>query len=222
MAGEHLPVRLACRVLHIAESGCYAWHHRPPSKRLGKHAWPTEAIVDIHTASRGTYGSRRVQAELGLGLRIRVSQGAVELLMQLARTARIARIARTARQPAPPRTSPRPSPAWWSGTSPVTPRTSYGSPISRSAPLLRARCTARWSWTLLAPGGGLVDRRLAHRGADHQRRGHGHRQPRPAAGRHHHPLRSRSAVRAWAFTWRAGASGLLPSMGSWGTAWTTR
>src|SRR4051812_33598717 len=118
MAGEHLPVRLACRVLHVAESGCYAWHHRPPSKRLVKHAWPTEAI---HTASRGTYGSRRVHAELGLGLRIHVSHGTVELLMQPARPAR------PARQLAPPCTSPRPSPTWWSGTSPVTPRTSYGS-----------------------------------------------------------------------------------------------
>lgn len=84
MAGEHLPVQLACRVLHVAESGYYAWRDRPPSNRLVKHAWLTEAIVGIHTASRGTYGSRRVHAELGLGLRIHVSHGTVELLMQRA------------------------------------------------------------------------------------------------------------------------------------------
>ena len=84
MAGEHLPVQLSCRVLHVAESGCYAWRDRPASNRLVKHAWLTEAIVGIHTASRGTYGSRRVHAELGLGLRIHVSHGTVELLMQRA------------------------------------------------------------------------------------------------------------------------------------------
>ncbi|MEV8547747.1 IS3 family transposase [Streptomyces sp. NPDC051572] len=84
MAGEHLPVQLACRVLHVAESGYYAWRDRPPSNRLVKHALLTEAIVGIHTASRGTYGSRRVHAELGLGLRIHVSHGTVELLMQRA------------------------------------------------------------------------------------------------------------------------------------------
>jgi hypothetical protein len=83
MAREHLPVQLACRVLHFAESGYYAWRDRPPSNRLVKHAWLTEAIVGIHTASRGTYGSRRVHAELGLGLSIHVSHGTVELLMQL-------------------------------------------------------------------------------------------------------------------------------------------
>jgi transposase InsO family protein len=84
MAREHLPVQLACRVLHVAESGYYAWRDRPSSNRLVKHAWLTEAIVGIHTASRGTYGSRRVHAELGLGLRIHVSHGTVELLMQRA------------------------------------------------------------------------------------------------------------------------------------------
>jgi transposase InsO family protein len=47
-----------------------------------RHAWLTEAIVGIHTASRGTYGFRRIHAELDLGLGIRVSHGTVELLMQ--------------------------------------------------------------------------------------------------------------------------------------------
>lgn len=84
MAGEHLPVQLACRVLHVAESGYYAWRDRTSSNRLVKHAWLTEAIVGIRAASRGTYGSRRVHAELGLGLRIHVGHGTVELLMQCA------------------------------------------------------------------------------------------------------------------------------------------
>ncbi|QDN54624.1 MULTISPECIES: IS3 family transposase [unclassified Streptomyces] len=84
MAREHLPVQPACRVLHVTESGHSAWRDRPPSNRLVKHAWLTEAIVGMHTASRGTYGSRRVHAELGLGLSIHVSHGTVELLMHRA------------------------------------------------------------------------------------------------------------------------------------------
>ncbi|MEV6057191.1 IS3 family transposase [Streptomyces sp. NPDC052107] len=84
MAREHLPVELTSRVLHAAESGYYAWQDRPPSNRLVKHAWPTEAIVGIHTASRGTYGSRRVHAEPRLDVSIHVSHDTVELLMQCA------------------------------------------------------------------------------------------------------------------------------------------
>lgn len=45
MAREHLPVQLACRVLHVAESGYCAWRDRPPSNRLVEHTWLTEAIV---------------------------------------------------------------------------------------------------------------------------------------------------------------------------------
>ncbi|MER7577830.1 IS3 family transposase [Streptomyces sp. NPDC126514] len=77
MARDHVPVQLACRVLHVAESGYYAWRDRPPSNQQVKHAWLTEAIVGIHAASRGTYGSRRVQAELRLGLSIHISHGPV-------------------------------------------------------------------------------------------------------------------------------------------------
>lgn len=84
MAREHLPLQLACRVLHVAESGYYAWRNRPPSNRLVKHAWLTETIAGIHITSPGTYGSRRVHAELRLGLSIHVSHGTVELLMQRA------------------------------------------------------------------------------------------------------------------------------------------
>ncbi|MFJ2241126.1 IS3 family transposase [Streptomyces sp. NPDC087859] len=129
--------------LHVAESGYYAWHNRPPSNRLVKHAWLTEAIVGIHTAFRGTYGSRRVHAELGLGLRIHVSHGTVELLMQRAPAC----TACPATGAPAPSTSPHPSPTSWSGTSPATPGTSYGSPTAPNTPPSRARCTARSSWT---------------------------------------------------------------------------
>jgi len=84
MAGQGHSVERACRVLYVAESGYYAWRDRPPSARAVRHAWLTEAILGIHAASRGTYGFRRVHAELALGLGIHVHHGAVLTLMRRA------------------------------------------------------------------------------------------------------------------------------------------
>ncbi len=41
----------------------------------------TEQIRAVHTASRGTYGARRVHAELTLGLGLAVGRNQVEMLM---------------------------------------------------------------------------------------------------------------------------------------------
>ena len=67
MAAEALPVQKACRLLEVAESGFYEWRSRAPSARAVRHAWLTDQIRAVHTASRGTYGARRVHAELTLG-----------------------------------------------------------------------------------------------------------------------------------------------------------
>lgn len=84
MASEGRSVQLACRVLGVAESGYYEWRSRPVSARALRHAWLTEQIQAIHTASFGTYGARRVHAELRLGHGILVGHGAVEMLMRRA------------------------------------------------------------------------------------------------------------------------------------------
>jgi len=84
MATEGLPVKLACRVLKISESGYYAKCSRPPSVRSVRHAWLTDLIRRAHFASRGTYGVRRVHAELRLGQGVAVGHQAVELLMHRA------------------------------------------------------------------------------------------------------------------------------------------
>lgn len=84
MAAEGLPVEVCCRVLEVSASGYYAWRSRPPSARALRHAWLTEQIRAVHLASRGTYGSRRVHAELRLGRGIAVGYHAVELLMHRA------------------------------------------------------------------------------------------------------------------------------------------
>jgi putative transposase len=84
MAGEGLPVQLACRVLGVSESGYYESRTHAPSVRAIRHAWFTDRIREIHAASRGTYGARRVHAELTLGRGLIISHGAVELLMSRA------------------------------------------------------------------------------------------------------------------------------------------
>lgn len=85
MAAEALPVEVACRVLGVSVSGYYAWRDRPPSRRSVRDAWLTDVIGQIHAASRGTYGVRRVHAELTLGRGVRVGKEAVERLMRRAR-----------------------------------------------------------------------------------------------------------------------------------------
>ena len=81
MAAEGLPAQLACRLLAVAESGYYEWRCRPPSQRAIRHAWLTEQIRAVHAASRGTYGARRVHAELTLGMGLAVGHNQVEMLM---------------------------------------------------------------------------------------------------------------------------------------------
>ena len=60
MAAQGLPVQLACRALAVSESGYYAKRSRAPSARSICQAWLTEKIRQVHTASRGTYGIRRI------------------------------------------------------------------------------------------------------------------------------------------------------------------
>lgn len=60
---EH-PVATQCRVLGISESGFYAARSRPPSVRELEDGRLLDLIRTSHTESRGTYGVRRVHADL--------------------------------------------------------------------------------------------------------------------------------------------------------------
>ena len=65
------PITTQCRVLGVSASGYYAWAVRPASARATADAALMEQIPVIHTRSRGTYGERRVHAELAaLGVHI--------------------------------------------------------------------------------------------------------------------------------------------------------
>jgi putative transposase len=60
----HHPVALSCRVLGVSRAGYYAWRDRPPSARARADAALTGVIHRLHHASRGTYGSPRIHADL--------------------------------------------------------------------------------------------------------------------------------------------------------------
>ena len=60
---EHRVATL-CRVLGVSKSGYYAWLKRRPSDREMQDKELTQKIRGFHKASRGTYGSPRVTADL--------------------------------------------------------------------------------------------------------------------------------------------------------------
>jgi transposase InsO family protein len=84
MVAEEHSVQMSCRVLEVSESGFYAWRVRPPSNRAIRHAWLTDMIIEVHLASRGTYGALRVHAELTMGRGIVIGHNAVATLMRRA------------------------------------------------------------------------------------------------------------------------------------------
>ena len=79
---EH-PVQTQCRVLGLSVSGFYAARSRAPSARSLEDAWLLERVQASHSGSKGTYGARRVHADLRAeGLRI--GRERVERLMRQA------------------------------------------------------------------------------------------------------------------------------------------
>ena len=75
-----------CQALAVSTSGYYNWRERleRPARRTVFDEFLTEQIREIHSQSRGTYGSPRVHAELVLGEGIHVGKKRVERLMRQA------------------------------------------------------------------------------------------------------------------------------------------
>ena len=73
-----------CRTLGVNRTSFHDWERRAPSDRALSDAWLTEKIKQVHAASDGTYGARRVHAELRLGHGIGVGRKRVERLMKAA------------------------------------------------------------------------------------------------------------------------------------------
>jgi putative transposase len=82
LTGQGFNIEHACRTLGVSVSGYYAWKDRPDPPRTLKRMWLASEIVDVHKASGGTYGIRRVTAELAFGRDIIVGHSAVESIMR--------------------------------------------------------------------------------------------------------------------------------------------
>ena len=75
------PVRMLCRLVGVAVSGFYAWLRRGPARHHEEDRRMSERIGAIFAASRRTYGSPRVHAELR-AQGVQVSRKRVERLMR--------------------------------------------------------------------------------------------------------------------------------------------
>jgi transposase InsO family protein len=75
------PVRTCCKILGVSSQGYSRYRRRPMSKTMMRREWLTALIREIHADSRGTYGARRVHAELTIGRGISVSCRTVTVLM---------------------------------------------------------------------------------------------------------------------------------------------
>jgi putative transposase len=75
---------MMCRALGVNRTSFHDWERRAPSERALRDAWLIEKIKQIHADSDGTYGARRIHAELRLEHGIRVGRKRVERLMKAA------------------------------------------------------------------------------------------------------------------------------------------
>ena len=204
-------MELSCRVLGVSVSGYYNWRSRPVCARAVRHAWLTDLIREIHAASRETYGARRIYAELQLGRGVQVARCTVELLMRRAGLSGASGRPRYRRVPNLPTAedlvqrqfhADGPNELW------VTDITEHRT---REGKLFCAVVLDAWSrrvvgWAIDAsPTAALATNALAM--AVEQRT--------PPQGAVIHSDQG-TQFTSWAFTNRAVASGLLPSMGSVG------
>lgn len=79
-----VPADRCCRILGVARQNYYKAKRTSTTPTQLRRAWLTGLIREVHVASRGTYGYRRVHAELTLGMGITVCERTVWLLMNQA------------------------------------------------------------------------------------------------------------------------------------------
>ena len=81
LADAGVPVENSCTVLGVSRQGYYRYKRRALSKTALRRHWLTGLIREIHIASRGAYGYRRVHAELTMAMEVHVSSRLVSVLM---------------------------------------------------------------------------------------------------------------------------------------------
>ena len=75
------PTSTCCRLLGVSRQGYYRYRKRPTSATELRRRWLSGLIREIHVASRGTYGYRRIHAELTIGMNIPCSSRLISVLM---------------------------------------------------------------------------------------------------------------------------------------------
>jgi transposase InsO family protein len=83
--------------LESALAGYYKYKHRPMAPTRMRRVWLTSLIREVHAAGRGTYGSRRVHAELILGMGVHVSMRLVAVLMSMNKIAHLPSVGKVKR-----------------------------------------------------------------------------------------------------------------------------
>ena len=76
-----IPVKKCCRVLGVSSPGYYRYKNRPTSATQLRREWLTGLVREVHVASRGTYGYRRIHAELTMAMNVQVSSRLISVLM---------------------------------------------------------------------------------------------------------------------------------------------
>lgn len=84
LTGQGFAVARVCQIVGVSRSGFYQWCSRlaDPSDAARRRDELGVAVRKIHQDSRGSYGVRRVHAELTLGLGIAASRPLVERVMR--------------------------------------------------------------------------------------------------------------------------------------------
>jgi putative transposase len=81
LTGQGYSARDCCRILDVSRAGYLLWKRRGPTPQELRRHWLTGLIREVHAASRGTYGRRRVLAELVIGRQIAVNKKLVARIM---------------------------------------------------------------------------------------------------------------------------------------------
>ena len=76
-----MPIDRCCRLLGVSRQGYYRYKRRATSATQLRRQWLTGLIREVHVASRGTYGYRRIHAELTMAMGVRLSSRLVSVLM---------------------------------------------------------------------------------------------------------------------------------------------
>ena len=104
------------------------WQRRAPSDRELTDAWLIEKIKQIHADSDGTYGARRIHAELRLEHGNRVGRKRVERLMKAAGVSGL--LPRKRRRTTVRMPEVRVAPIWWSATFALTAEQTWSADIT--------------------------------------------------------------------------------------------